>query len=175
MVAASYLVPRLAAVTGLPEATVNGVQRRLTESGLWPSRRGSFVPKLATRHVVMILLGVMADVHAKDAASAATSYYALADQDGNELGDALCRIIDSFKSVNDISALAYKSRLEIDCGQPRACISIQNNEGSQTEVLFGVQAAQWADIRVRRSMSISGKCLFDLGCGLHFNRWPDAR
>lgn len=174
MLRASDLVPRLAAITGLPAATINGVQRRLTETGIWPARRGSFVPKLGTRHAVMILLGVLAGVHAKDAASAATAYYSLADPDGNTLGDSLCNIIDSFKSVNDVSGLAYKSRLEIDCGQPRACISMKTNEG-QTEVLYGVQAEQWADITVRRSMTVSGKVLFDLGCGLHFRRWPDAR
>lgn len=174
MVAASDLVPHLAAITGLPEATINGVKRRLTETDIFPSRRGSFVPELGPRHAVMILLGVLADVHAKDAASAATAYFSLCDPNGNTLGDSLCNIIDSFKSVNDVSALAYKSRLEIDCGQPRACLSMQTTDG-QAEVLFGVQAAQWTDIRVRRSMTISGKVLFDLGCGLHFNRWPDVR
>jgi hypothetical protein len=173
MVAASDLVQHLARITGIPISTAIGIKRRFVETGIWPSSRGAHVPGLNTHHVVMMLLALLADVPAKDAASAATSYFALADADGYRLGEALANIIDSFKSVNDVSAIAYKSRVTVDCDRPRVCISFETTEG-QFERLFGVQAAQWSDIRVRRSMTISGKCLFDLACGLHFNRWEPS-
>ncbi|MEH2505605.1 hypothetical protein V1290_004416 [Bradyrhizobium sp. AZCC 1578] len=174
MVAASDLVPNLARITGLPLSTVIGVKRRLVETGIWPSSRGATVPKLNTRHTVMMLLALLTDVPAKDAASAACAYYALMDPTGrNGLGDVLVNMINSFKSASDTAALAYKSRIEVDCDRPRACLSIETIEG-QCETLFGIQSAPWSDIRVRRSMTISGKCLFDLACGLHFNRWESA-
>jgi hypothetical protein len=174
MVAASDLVPNLARITGLPESTVQGVKRRLVETDIWPSSRGATVPQLNTRHAAIMLLALLADVPAKDAASAASSYYALMDPTGtNSLGDVLVNMIDSFRSVNDTAALSFKSRIEVDCDIPRARLSSETTEG-QCETLFGVQSAPWSDIRVRRSMTISGKCLFDLACGLHFNRWESA-
>jgi hypothetical protein len=171
-ITASDLVPRLARITGLPEATITGVKRRLTETATIPSRRGAIVPKLRTEHVVLIVLGVLADVPAKDVACAAQSYFALTDRYGNKLGNQLTGMIDSFKSANAIAALTYKSRLEIDCNRPRALLSMECIDG-QEEVIYGLQSKLWEDITVRRSMTISGKCLFDLAMDIHFNRWND--
>ena len=172
MITAAELVYRVASVTGLPYSTVYGVKRRLIESGDWPSSRGAHVPELNTRHVVLMLLALLADVAAKDAAATANAYYALTDADGNKLGDTLVRNIDSFKNREPLplAQVAYKSRLEVDCGRPRACLNMSCTDGN-AETLYGVQCAQWEDLTVRRSMTISGKCLFDLACGLHFNRW----
>lgn len=174
MIAASDLVPHLARITGFPLPTITGVKRRFIETGVWPCSRGATVPHLTAQHVVLMLLALLADVPAKDAASAASSYYALTDSTGsNSLGGTLVNIIDSFKSVNDASALALRSRVEVDCIKPRALISSATIDG-QSELLFGIQTAPWDDARVRRSMTISGKVLFDIACGLHFNRWhPD--
>jgi hypothetical protein len=170
MIPASELVPRVASVTGLPYSTVYSVKRRFVETGIWPSSRGANVPDLSIEHVALMLLGLLADVEGKDVAAAATAYYALKDPDGNKLGDTLVKIIDSFKATSPLAQVAYKSRLEIDCGRRRACLNLQCTDGHE-EILFGVQRAQWNDLIVRRSMTISGKCLHDLACGLHFNRW----
>jgi hypothetical protein len=119
-----------------------------------------------------MLLALLADVPAKDAAATANAYYSLTDPDGNKLGDTLVRIIDVFKNREPVpfAQVAYKSRLEVDCGRPRACLNLTCTDGN-AETLYGVQRAQWEDLVVRRSMTISGKCLFDLACGLHFDRW----
>jgi hypothetical protein len=175
MIPASELVPRVASVTGLPYSTVYSVKRRFVETGIWPSSRGAHVPDLGTEHVVLMLLALLADVPAKDAVAMANTYYSLNDADGNKLGDVLVEMIDSFRSIAKTpslpAAMALKSRLEVDCGRPRACLSVECTDG-QDEILYGAQSAQWEDLRVRRSMTISGKCLFSLACGLHFNRWP---
>jgi hypothetical protein len=170
VITASELIPNLATVTGFPEATVRGHYRKLSEAGLLPLSRGSTVEKLNTRHTVMLLLSLLVDVPAKDAAAWARAYYALADEDGNKIGDALVNILNSFRSVNDTATLAFKSRVEIDCSAPRACIISECTEGS-IETLFGIRDKQWSDVQVRRSMTISGKVLFDLAIGIHFNRW----
>lgn len=170
MITAAELVYRVASVTGLPVSTVYGIKRRFVETGDWPSSRGAHVPGLTVRHVVLMLLALLADVPAKDAAATANAYYALQNEDGEKLGDALVRIIDSFKTTTPLAQVAYKSRLEIDCGRPRACLNMACTDGN-AEILYGVQRAQWEDLIVRRSMTISGKCLYDLACGLHFNRW----
>jgi hypothetical protein len=171
MIPASELVPRVAGITGLPLSTVYSVKRRFVETGLWPSSRGAHVPDLTIRHVVLMLLVLLADVPAKDAAATANSYYSLAAPDGSKLGDVLVSIIDAFKDHNSpMAQAAYKGRLEVDCGRPRACLNVQCTDGHE-EILYGVQRAQWEDLIVRRSMTISGKCLYDLACGLHFNRW----
>jgi hypothetical protein len=172
MVTATDIAFHIPSIIGVAPATVQGFKRRLLESGLWPPPSGRAVAKLSTAHVSYLVLAILADRPAKDSAAAAVSYFNLTDPHGNKLGDALTNIIDSFKSVNDVSALTYKSRLEVDCRRPRACLSMKTDAG-QNEVLYGVQAEQWSDTRVRRSMTISGKCLFDLACGLHFNRWPE--
>jgi hypothetical protein len=65
-----------------------------------------------------------------------------------------------------------KSRFELDCNTPRVCAISECSDGSNVETLYGVQANQWSDVRVRRSMTISGKVLFDIAMGIHFNRWP---
>lgn len=166
---AAEFVPRMAQITGLPEATINGIKRRLTEGAILPLRQGANVPAVDTYHVTMLLLGTLADVPAKDAASAAASFYNLVNDNGERLGDVLTRYLDSFRSPNAIAALVYRSRLEIDCGYPRALLSIETTEG-QLEIIFGSQAKPWTDIKVRRSMTISGKCLFDLGMIIH--GWP---
>ena len=173
MIPASELVYRVAETTGLPYSTVYSVKRRFVETGVWPSARGTHVPGLGSYHLVMLLLALLADVPAKDAAASASAYYSLADPAGNKLGDFLVNIVDSFKNREPLglAMVGYKSRLELDCGQPRACFSIACDEG-QIEKLFGLQSAQWLDIKVRRSFTISGKCLFDLANGLHFNSWP---
>lgn len=174
MISASELVPRVAAVTGIPYSTVYSVKRRFVETGIWPSSRGAHVPDLDAHHLVMLLLALLADVPAKDASASANAYYSLADPDGNKLGDVLEDMIRSFRSIKGTpsieAAMALKSRLEVDTGKPRACITTECNEGT-IETLYGVQSAQWNDLRVRGSITISGKCLFDLACGLFFNRW----
>ena len=148
----------MASVTGLPLSTVYSVKRRFVETGIWPSSRGAHVPDLTIRHVVLMLLALLADVPAKDAAATANAYYALQNHDGEQLGDTLVRIIESFKSTSPLAQVAYKSRLEVDCGRPRACLNMQCTDGHE-EILYGVRSAQWEDLIVRRSMTISGKCL----------------
>jgi hypothetical protein len=172
MIPASELVPRVADITGLPYSTVYGVKRRFVETGIWPSSRDAHVPDLTVRQVVLMLLVLLADVPAKDAAATANAYYALKNEDGEKLGDCLVRIIDGFKTNSPLAQIAYKSRLELDCGRPRACLNLQCTDGHE-EILFGVQRAQWEDLIVRRSMTISGKCLYDLATGLHYGRWPE--
>lgn len=174
MIPASELVYRVAETTGLPYSTVYSVKRRFVEASVWPSSRGATVPGLGSYHLVMMLLALMADVPAKDAVASASAYYSLADPDGTKLGDFLVDIIDNFKNREPLglATVGYKGRLELDCGQPRACFSTACNDEVQVEKLFGLQSAQWSDIRVRRSITISGKVLFDLANGLHFNRWP---
>lgn len=167
---AAEFVPRMAQITGLPEATINGVKRRLTEGAILPLRQGAIIPPLDAHHVAMLLLGTLADVPAKDASCAAVSYYNLMNNEEEKLGEVLTRYLDSFKRPNPVAALAYRSRLELDCGYPRALLSIETTNG-QLEILFGSQAKPWADIKVRRSMTISGKCLFDLGMIIH--GWPE--
>lgn len=175
MISASELVPRVAAVTGIPHSTVYSVKRRFVETGVWPSSRGAHVPDLDSHHLVMLLLALLCDVPAKDASASATAYYSLADPNGNKLGEVLKDMIRSFRSIKGVpsieAAMALKSRIDLDCGKPRACITIECNDGT-LETLYGIQSAQWNDLSVRRSMTISGKCLFDLACGLFFNRWP---
>lgn len=169
---AAEFVPRMARITGLPQATINGLKRRLTECSILPMRQGAIVPSLETYHVVMLLLATLADVPAKDATSAAAQYYGLINDEGDSLGEVLTRLIDSFKGPNVVSAMAYRSRLEVDCNYPRALLSIETTEG-QMELIFGPQSKKWTDAKVRRSMTISGKCLFDLAIGLHYGRWPE--
>lgn len=164
----------VAAVTGVPHATIRQIHRRLVETAAWPSARGAYVPVLTTYHLVLLLFAYLADVPNKDCVSAAYSYFALTDENGNKLGDVLVSILDSFKSANGVAALALQSRLEVDCGQPRACIISNTLEGS-VETLYGLSSKQWDDVTVRRSMTISGKVLFDLAMGLHFNRWNEDK
>ena len=167
---ASELIPNLAAVTGFPEATVRGVYRRLHEAGRLPVSHGATVKKLNCQHVTMLLLALLADMPVKDAAASAATYYSLVDEDGNKIGNVLANILNSFRSVSDFAKLSFKSRVEIDCSAPRVCIIAETTEGS-IETLFGIRDKQWSDVRVRRSMTISGKVLFDLAMGVHFNRW----
>lgn len=85
----------------------------------------------------------------------------------------LVNIIDAFKdTTSQLAQVAYKGRLEVDCGRPRACLNLSCTDGHE-EILYGVQRAQWEDLVLRRSITISGKCLYDLACGLHFNRWNE--
>lgn len=170
MITASELIPNLATVTGFPEATVRGVYRRHNEAGIVPVSHGASVKKLDCRHVTMLLLALLADMPIKDAAASACAYYALEDENGNKVGDVLTNKLNSFRSVNDFAKLSYKSRIEIDCTAPRACIISETAEGT-IETLFGIRDKQWSDVRVRRSMTISGKVLFEIAMGLHFNRW----
>jgi hypothetical protein len=118
----------------------------------------------------MLLLALLADVQIKDAANTACAYYSLADEYGNKIGDVLVNILNSFRSFNDTVALAYKSRVEVDCNAPRVCIISETAEGS-IETLYGLRDKQWSDVRVRRSMTISGKVLFELAMGVNLNRW----
>lgn len=175
MITASELVPRVASITGIPHSTVYSIKRRFLESGIWPSSRGAHVPGLDTYHLTMLLLALLADVPSKDASASATAYYSLVDADGNKLGEALEEMIRSFRTVKGVpsieAAMALKSRLEVDSGKMRACITTECNDG-MLEHLYGVQQPQWDDLRIRRSITISGKVLFDLACGLFFNRWP---
>lgn len=173
MASASDISIHVPHVTGIPKSTIFGVKRRFVETGMWPSSRGASIPNLDTEHVVLMLLALLADVPAKDASSTATSYFNLCDANGHRLGDTLVRMIDSFKDVRDLPPLAqvtYKSRLEVDCGYPRACLSMHCTDG-QEEILYGVQIEQWQDLNVRRSMTISGKTLFKIAMGVHHNRW----
>lgn len=175
MISAAELTARVASITGLPYSTVYSVKRRFVESGLWPSSRGANVPSLEPKHLALLLLALLADVPHKDASNTANDYYALRGPRGQLLGEVLTDMIESFKSIKSIpsieAAMALKSRLEVDCGSPRACVILECNDGT-IETIYGKQAAQWQDVRVRRSTTISGKVLFDLACGLYFNRWP---
>jgi hypothetical protein len=175
MISAAELVTRVAQITGLPNSTVHSVKRRFVESGIWPSSRGAYVPSLEPKHLTLMLLALLADVPSKDASNVANDYWALRDADGNYLGEVLTDMIESFKTIkgeaSDLAGITYKSRVEVDCGKPRACITTQCVEGN-IETLYGTQSAQWSDVRVRRSMTISGKVLFDLAVGIYFNRWP---
>jgi hypothetical protein len=170
---ASELVYRVAETTGLPYSTVYSVKRRFVETGVWPSSRGTNVPSLGSYHLVMLLLALLADVPAKDAAASASAYYSLADPDGNKLGECLENIINSFRSVNPVSQVAAKSRLEVYTNHPRACIYAHCKDGI-VETSYGLQSDQWSELSVRRSTVISGKCLFDLAMHLHFGSWPEA-
>jgi hypothetical protein len=165
MSAASELVPAIAAITNQPLSKLTGIRRRLTETGLLPSRQGAYVPDLNPRHAALIVLALLADVEAKNASQAALSYYELRDEHGNKFGDVISKMIASFRLPSLTAALAYKSRIEIDCGRTRATISSETTEG-QFETLFGVKTPQWSDHAVKRSMTISGKCLFDIAMAL---------
>lgn len=175
MISAAELTARVASITGLPYSTVNSVKRRFVESGLWPSSRGAHVPSLEPKHLTLMLLALLADVPSKDASITATDYWALRNSRGELLGDVVTEMVESFKSIKGTpsieAAMALKSRIEIDCGRPRACITTECTDG-HIETLFGKQSAQWTDVRVRRSTTLSGKVLFDLACGIYFNRWP---
>ena len=170
MISAAELVYRVASVTGLPASTVHGIKRRFVETGDWPSSRGAHVPGLTVRHVVLMILALLADVPAKDAAATANAYYALQNDDGESLAILSLELSIASKARHRWHRSPTKSRLEVDCGRPRACLNIQCTDGHE-ELLYGVKRAQWEDLIVRRSMTISGKCLYDLACGLHFNRW----
>jgi hypothetical protein len=171
VIAASDLIRNLPGKTGLTESTVRGIYRKLNETGLLPSSQGAAIAKLNTRHAVLLLLALLADVPAKDASAAACAYYALADEHGNTIGDVLTNMLDSFRSVNPAASLAYKSRVELDCNTPRVRIVSECDDGSNIETLYGLHTKPWSDVRVRRSMTVSGKVLFDLAIGVHFNRW----
>ena len=172
MVTSAEIVFYVAGITGLPTATVYAVKRRLIESGDWPSSRGAHVPKLTLRHVALMILALLADVKAADAAAAANAYYALTDADGAKLGDVLVDILDSMKDESSpLAQIGYKSRLEVDSGKPRACLTTQCTDG-HAQTLYGVQREQWDDLSVRSSTTISGKCLYDLARGYHWNLWP---
>jgi len=173
VIAASDLIRNLPATTGIPESTVRGHYRKLNEADVLPVSHGAKVAKLNSNHVVMLLLAILPDVQAKDAVRTACLYYDLTDTQGNKLGDVLVNLIDSFRSVNATAALAYKSHVELDCSTPRACITSECSDGVSIETLYGVQRKLWSDVRVRRSVTITGKVLFQLAKGLHFNRWPD--
>lgn len=168
---ASELIQNLPALTGLPTAKVSGHYRKLIEAGCLPISRGSTIEKLTTYHAVMLLLALLADVPPKNAAAAACAYYSLADENGNKVGDVLTNMIDSFRWINDSAKVAIRSRVDVDCFAPRVCIISECTEGS-LETLYGIRDKQWSDVRVRRSMTISGKVLFDLAMGIHFGRWP---
>jgi hypothetical protein len=173
VIAASDLIRNLPATTGIPESTVRGHYRKLNESGILPASHGAKVVKLNSHHVVMLLLAILPDVQAKDAVRTACVYHDLKDAHGNNFGDVLVNMLDSFRSANEVSGLTYKSRVELDCKTPRVCITSDCNDGMSIETLYGVQTKQWSDVRVRRSVTISGKVLFELAKGIHFNRWPD--
>ena len=67
----------------------------------------------------------------------------------------LVRIIDSFKSVNNIAKIAFKSRLEVDCGMPRACIITDCElDDDSAETLFGLQTKQWSDVTAQDKQSL---------------------
>ncbi|AMA58890.1 hypothetical protein [Bradyrhizobium sp. CCGE-LA001] len=163
------LVAVLARITGLPHATINQYKRRFIEGGRFPCRTGAINPPITTEHVVLLLLALLADVPAKDAVTTAIHYANLCDDQGNKLGEKLTELLDSFKTPTAYAALTYHSRIEVDCGLPRALWSIETADG-QHEAIFGIQDKLWADIRVRKSLTISGKCLFDLGMIIH--GWP---
>src|SRR5712664_1531154 len=129
MTPASELTHYVAGITGLPHSTVYSVKRRFIETGIWPSSRGAHVPDLGAHHLVMMLLALMADVPAKDAASTASAYYSLADPDGNKLGDCLVNIINRFRSNNPVSQVAAKSRVEVYTNYPRACLYTHCTDG----------------------------------------------
>lgn len=171
MITASELILHLPKVTGLPESTVRSVYRRLNEAGILPVSRGQKIEKLNTHHDVMLLLALLADMPVKDSAATALSYYQLENENGEKIGDTLVNILNSFRSVNDAAGLAYKCRIEVDCSAPRVCIIYETTEGS-LEVLYGLRDKQWSDVRLRRSTTISGKVLYDIAMGVHFNRWP---
>ncbi|WP_445216197.1 hypothetical protein ACKWRH_28310 [Bradyrhizobium sp. Pa8] len=172
MTTAKELMEGTALVTGLALPNVQAAKRRLIEAGIWESATGSHIPVMNTYSLVMLLFALLADVPGKDMLSAACSYYGLVNDEGDSLGEVLTRLIDSFKGPNAVSAMAYRSRLEVDCNYPRALLSLETRDG-QLELIFGPQSKKWTDAKVRRSMTISGKCLFDLAIGLHYNRWPD--
>jgi hypothetical protein len=169
-IAARDLVSKMARITALPEPTINQPKRRLIEARLIPASCGANIAELETEHAVLLLLAVLADVPAKDAASTAIHYFHMHDDEGNKLGDTLTNLLNRFKSPCVEAALAYRTRLEIDCGYPRALLSIETTSG-QHEVYFGVQNRPWSDIKVRKATTISGKCLFEIGAALH--GWPE--
>lgn len=129
-------------------------------------------PELSTRNVAHFLLGLLTDSKSKDVAAAACAYYSLRNKDGEKLGDFLVRVLDSFEDLTNspLAQIAFKSRIEVDCNSPRACFTTECTDGAD-ETLFGIQTAQWNDIAVRRSMTISGRSLFYIGLGLHMNDW----
>ena len=174
MATATDMVAHAAAITKIPLSTIVAVKRRFGETGLWPTARGPNIPDLSTKNVAHLILGLLADTKAKDVSAAACSYYSLCNSSGQKLGDILCRLLDSFKDVDEISkvaAFAFKSRLELDCDSPRACLTHHCTDGN-TEELFGILSKQWDDIAVRKSMTISGRSLFQFSCGIHHNFWP---
>jgi hypothetical protein len=174
MATATDMVSHAAAITKIPFSTIAAVKRRFGETGLWPTARGPNIPDLSTKNVAHLILGLLADTKAKDVAGAACSYYSLMNSSGQRLGDILCQMLDSFKDLEEISpvaAFAFKSRLEIDCDSPRACLTHHCTDGN-TEQLFGILSKQWDDIAVRKSMTISGRSLFQFSCGIHHDHWP---
>lgn len=173
MATATDMVAYAATITKIPFSTVAAVKRRFGETGLWPTARGPNIPDLNTKNVAHLILGLLADTKAKDVSAAACAYYGLRNADDHHLGDVLCDLLDSFKNLTEISPvakIAFKSRLEVDCNSPRACLNLHCTDGN-SEDLFGIQSKQWDDIAVRRSMTISGRSLFKFGVGIHHNRW----
>src|SRR5437764_15390314 len=133
MATATDMVAHAAAITKIPLSTIVAVKRRFGETGLWPTARGPNIPDLTTKNVAHLILGLLADTKAKDVAGAACAYYSLHNSRGQELGDILCRLLDSFKDIQDpspVAAFAFKSRLELDCDSPRACLTHHCTDGN---------------------------------------------
>lgn len=173
MIAASEIIPNLATIGGFPKSTVRQHYRKQHEAGMMPRSVGSTIAKLSPRHVALLLLSLAVDAPAKDAAAIARAYYSLVDENGNQIGDVLAAFLNSFRSANDIAKLAYRSRVDVDCDSPRACIVSDTTDGV-IETIYGVRDKPWSDLRVRRVTSIGGKVLFDLGMGMHFGRWAET-
>lgn len=172
MATASRVVAGVAMITKIPLPTLISIQRRFVEEGLFPASRGPNVPELSTKHVALYLLGILTDTKAKDCAATARAYYSLKNEDGVKLGDFIVNVLESFKDApnSTLAQIAYKSRIEVDCTIPRANFSSNCTDG-HAETLFGILTEQWNDVSIRRSMTISGRSLFYIGCGLHLNDW----
>lgn len=172
MATAKQVVAGAATITKIPLSTLTAIQRRFTETGIWPAARGPNVPELSTRNVVHFILGFLADTKGREVADAACRYYKLKNADGEMLGDFLVRVLDSYEDPanSPLAQIIYKSRLVVDCTSPRACLAMEHTDGI-SDLLFGNQKAQWDDTAVRRSMTIAGRSIFYLGLGLHQNDW----
>jgi hypothetical protein len=166
MATAKETMQLVAARTGLSFGHVRNIGRRLIEAEAWPASNGSTIPQLEPKHIVYLLIALLADVEAKDAASVAKHYYNLpltgddkADGTATTAGEMIEQMFSSFLARTNLlfSKWAFKSRIEVyGTSTPAVCIITPCTDGTMT---LTYSDADWPESTVRRSAIISGELL----------------
>jgi hypothetical protein len=144
------------------------------------NRRENFDVKGVTRFV----FGVACGATIKQVSNMSGIYCALQDDKGNRLDDVIVKWIESVKPGmlaarngernyhTAVCSLMLNSRVEIDQDFPRVKIVVELDDGTTKETTFGpIKECDSTMIGARNVAIISGRVLYRLAVGFHFNTW----